>query len=128
MLDEAGRLVTWRTAMTRGSIGRAIVLTMLVGLVSPAAAVDPKSIDWTKITAKSFTLFYPGQSTYDWLVSPAHQGAKLVEQGQACLTFHKGNEKARGDKIVKSGSLEPTPIPGKNGLIHLPLQTPPPPP
>lgn len=108
--------------MTRGSIGRAIVLTVLVGLVSPAAAVDPQSIDWTKITVKSRTLFYPGQSTYDWLVSPAHQGAKLVEQGQACLTCHKGSERARGDKIVKGGSLEPTPIPGKNGFIDVAVQ------
>ena len=108
--------------MTRSSIGRAIILTMVVGLVSPAAAVDPQSIDWTKITAKSLTLFYPGQSTYDWLVSPAHAGAKLVEQGQACLTCHKGSEKDRGDKIVKGGSLEPTPIPGKNGFIDVAVQ------
>ncbi len=108
--------------MTRSSIGRAIILTMAVGLASPAAAVDPQSIDWTKITAKSVTLFYPGQSTYDWLVSPAHPGAKLVEQGQACLTCHKGSEKDRGGKIVKGGSLEPTPIPGKNGFIDVAVQ------
>ncbi len=108
--------------MTRSSIGRAIILTMAVGLASPAAAVDPQSIDWTKITATSVTLFYPGQSTYDWLVSPAHPGAKLVEQGQACLTCHKGSEKDRGGKIVKGGSLEPTPIPGKNGFIDVAVQ------
>ena len=108
--------------MTRSSIDRAIILTMALGLVSPAAAVDPQSIDWTKITAKSLTLFYPGQSTYDWLVSPAHPGAKLVEQGQACLTCHKGSEKDRGGKIVKGGSLEPTPIPGKNGFIDVAVQ------
>jgi hypothetical protein len=95
---------------------------MALGLVSPAAAVDPQSIDWTKITAKSLTLFYPGQSTYDWLVSPAHLGAKLVEQGQACLTCHKGSEKDRGGKIVKGGSLEPTPIAGKNGFIDVAVQ------
>ncbi len=108
--------------MTRSSIGRAIILTMAVGLASPAAAVDPQSIDWTNITATSVTLFYPGQSTYDWLVSPAHPGAKLVEQGQACLTCHKGSEKDRGGKIVKGGSLEPTPIPGKNGFIDVAVQ------
>jgi len=108
--------------MTMSSIGRAIILTMVIGLVSPAAAADLQSIDWTKITAKSLTLFYPGQSTYDWLVSPAHPGAKLVEQGQACVTCHKGSEKDRGDKIVKDGNLEPTPIPGKNGFINVAVQ------
>ena len=108
--------------MTMSSIGRAIILTMVIGLVSPAAAADLQSIDWTKITAKSLTLFYPGQSTYDWLVSPAHPGAKLVEQGQACVTCHKGSEKDRGDKIVKGGNLEPTPIPGKNGFINVAVQ------
>ena len=108
--------------MTRSSIGRAIMVAMTVGLVSPAAAVDPQSIDWSKIPAKSLTLFYPGQSTYDWLVSPGHPGAKSVEQGQACLTCHKGSEKTRGNKIVKGGNLEPTPIPGKNGAVVLAVQ------
>lgn len=108
--------------MTRSSIGRAIIIAMTIGIVSPAAAVDPLSIDWKKIPAKSLTLFYPGQSTYDWLRSPAHPGAPLVEQGQACLSCHKGSEKARGNKIVKGGSLEPTPIPGKNGAIDVAVQ------
>jgi hypothetical protein len=108
--------------MTRSSIVRAIMVAMTVGLVSPAAAVDPQSIDWKKIPSKSLTLFYPGQSTYDWLVSPGHPGAKSVEQGQACLTCHKGSEKTRGNKIVKGGILEPTPIPGKNGAVVLAVQ------
>jgi hypothetical protein len=108
--------------MTRSSIGSAIVIGMAVGLVSPAAAVDPQSISWTKIPAKSFTLFYPGQSTYDWLVSPGHPGAKPVEQGLACLTCHQGSEKTRGNKIVKGGSIEPTPIPGKNGAVDVAVQ------
>ena len=108
--------------MKRSSIGRAIMVAMAVGLVSPAAAVDPQRIDWTKIPAKSLTLFYPGQSTYDWLVGPGHPGAKSVEQGEACLTCHKGSEKTRGNQIVKGGDLEPTPIPGKNGFVVLAMQ------
>src|SRR6266540_5125204 len=120
--EEAGRRLTWRTAMTRSSIGRAIILTMAVGLASPAAAVDPQSIDWTKITAKSVTLFYPGQSTYDWLVSPAHPGAKQVGQGQACRSCHEGSERDRGNRIVKGGPIEPTPIASKNGAIDVAVQ------
>ena len=67
-------------------------------------------------------MFYPGQSTYDWLVSPAHTGAKQVEAGIACLTCRVGSEKTRGDKIVKGGILEPTPIAGKNGSIGVAVQ------
>ena len=87
-----------------------------------ALAADPATIDWSKAQSKSVTLFYPGQSTYDWLVSPGHPGAKPVEQGQACRTCHEGSEKTRGEKIVKGGSLEPTPIAGKNGIIDLTVQ------
>ncbi len=108
--------------MTRNSIGSAIIIGMAVGLVNSAAAVNPQSIDWSKIPAKSFTLFYPGQSTYNWLVSPAHLGAKQVMEGLACLTCHKGSEKARGDNIVKGGVLEPTPIAGKNGAVDVAVQ------
>jgi hypothetical protein len=40
--------------MTRGSIGCAIILTMAVGLVRPAAAVDPQSIDWRTISGANY--------------------------------------------------------------------------
>ena len=110
------------SAMKRISIGSAILIGMAVGLAGPAAAVDPQSIDWSKIPAKSLTLFYPGQSTMDWLTSPAHIGGKQVLQGLACLTCHKDSEKTRGDKIVKGGPLEPAPIAGKNGAIDVAVQ------
>ena len=45
-----------------------------------------------------------------------------MEQGQACRTCHEDSEKTRGDKIVKGGSLEPTPIAGKNGSVGVALQ------
>jgi hypothetical protein len=92
------------------------------GLFAPALGADPRTIEWSQIPTKSITLFYPGQSTYDWLVSPAHPGAKPVTQGEACLTCHKNSEKDRGDRIVKGGSIEPTPIPGKNGYIAVVVQ------
>ena len=106
----------------KNTIIRAAMIGLAAGLIGPALAADPQSIDWSKIPTKSVTLFYPGQSTYDWLVSPGHPGAKLVEQGQACRTCHEGSEKTRGDKIVKGGNLEPTPIAGKNGAIAVAVQ------
>jgi hypothetical protein len=106
----------------RYTISSAAIICLASGLFVPALAADPQTIDWPKIPTKSITLFYPGQSTYDWLVSPAHPGAKPVEQGEACLTCHRGSEKDRGDRIVKGGSIEPTPIAGKNGSIVVAVQ------
>ncbi len=106
----------------RNAIRHVAMVGLLAGFAAPAFAADPQTIDWPKIPVKSITLFYPGQSTYDWLVSPAHIGAKQVEAGIACLTCHVGSEQARGDKIVKGGSLEPTPIAGKNGSIGVAVQ------
>ena len=106
----------------RNVISHVATIGLVVGFVGPALAVEPQSIDWSNIPTKSITLFYPGQSTYDWLVSPAHLGAKLVEQGQACRTCHEGTEKTRGEKIVKGGNLESTPIAGKNGSVDVAVQ------
>jgi hypothetical protein len=57
-------------------------------------------------------LFYPGLSTYDWLLSPAHAGAKMVEQGQACIMCHKGTAEdignpARPGAIIKETNAVP---------------------
>lgn len=98
------------------------MIALAAGCAGPAWAADPQSIDWSKLPTKTITLFYPGQSTYDWLVSDGHPGAKLVEQGQACQTCHEGSEKTRGEKIVKGGAIEPSPIAGKNGSIGVTAQ------
>src|SRR5262245_3574300 len=102
---------------------RALVGTLaLCFAFGPVLAADPQSIDWSKIPTKQITLFYPGESTYEWLLSPGHVGAKQVSEGKACLTCHKGSERARGEKIVKGGPVEPTPIAGKNGAIDVAVQ------
>ncbi|MCR4331601.1 MAG: ethylbenzene dehydrogenase-related protein [Sulfuricaulis sp.] len=88
----------------------------------PALAADPAGIDWSKIPAKTVTLFYPGQSSYEWLRTDNHPGAKLVLDGNACAMCHTGKEKDKGDKLVKGGPLEPTPVKGKNGYVGLSVQ------
>lgn len=107
----------------RNAITRGIVIGATLGLVTSAPAADPQTIDWSKISAKSLALFYPGDSTYDWLLSPGHIGAGQVTQGRPCLTCHKGTENTLGNRIVKGGNIEPTPIAGKNGVIDLTVQT-----
>ena len=105
------------------AIANAAVIAAVVGVTSPAVAADPQAIDWSKIQTKSITLFYPGQSTSDWLLSADHKkGDKQVAQGKACLACHEGDEKDLGNKLVKGGSLEPTPIAGKNGTLDVAVQ------
>ncbi len=103
----------------------AISLSLAVLAIGAAQAADPAKIDWSKIKATSVPLFYPGQSSYEWLRSDAHKGAnKEVLRGDSCATCHdeKDAEKDMGNKIVKGGPLEPTPVAGKNGYVDLSVQ------
>lgn len=85
-------------------------------------AADPASIDWKNVPVKTLILFYPGQSSFQWLRSPDHPGAETVSTGGACVTCHKGTEEKLGNKLVKANKLEPTPVEGKNGVVQLSLQ------
>jgi hypothetical protein len=100
----------------------AVVLTALVA--GSAQGADPATIDWSKIPANMVTLFYPGQSSYEWLRSDAHPGAPLVKTGGPCVGCHSAAdvEKSMGDKLVKTGRLEPVPVAGKNGWVDLGVQ------
>lgn len=97
------------------------IATLLLG---SALAADPAKIDWAKVPASSLTLFYPGQSTYEWLRSPAHPGMAMVKSGKACVMCHSdpGVEKDKGAKLVVGGPLEPMPVKGKNGSVDLKVQ------
>lgn len=89
----------------------------------PTLAADVATIDWSKVPAKSVKLFYPGQSSYNWLLSSAHKkGDKAVPRGRACVTCHEDDETNMGNKLVKGGPLEPTPIAGKQGTLDLTVQ------
>lgn len=103
---------------------RAAFLMGVAALVaSPALAVDPAPVNWSQVPTNTLTLFYPGQSTYQWLRSPAHKRANLQTiEGQACVACHKGEEEDLGNTLVKEGRLEPTPLAGKNGFVKVGLQ------
>ena len=90
--------------------------------VASAGAADPASIQWASVPTKSLTLFYPGQSTFQWLRGTEHPGASVVNAGGACLTCHNGSEQKLGDSLVKANKLEPTPVAGKNGALELKVQ------
>jgi len=100
----------------------AMVLAVAAFAAAPAMAADPAKIDWSKVPVANVTLFYPAQSTYQWLRSSDHPGATPVSAGEACVTCHKGQETQKGNALVKANRLEPTPIDGKNGSIPLAFQ------
>ncbi len=99
-----------------------IAMSIAAMFAGPALAVDPATVNWNSVPTKTVTLFYPGQSAYQWLRSSDHPGAQMVTGGGACLTCHKDTEEKLGNKLVKANKLEPTPVEGKNGVIQLSFQ------
>jgi len=102
-----------------------LALSLAVLGVGAATAADPATINWGKIKPTTVGLFYPGQSTYEWLRSDGHKGgAKEVIRGDSCVSCHdeKDAEKDLGEKLVKAGKLEPMAVPGKSGYKELKVQ------
>ena len=89
---------------------------------STLLAADPATINWKSVPVKTVTLFYPAQSTFQWLRSQDHPGSSMVSQGTSCVTCHNGQEERLGDKLVKANKLEPYPVEGKNGTVKLNVQ------
>jgi hypothetical protein len=109
----------------RAVLGTSAVLSsigVLTFTASAAFAVDPATIAWAKVPATNLTLFYPGQSTYQWLRSTDHAGAQGVTSGTACVACHKGQENQKGASLVKAGKLEPIGLGSKDGVKQLNMQ------
>lgn len=93
-------------------------------VASAAAGGGSSDADWDGIAAKEVTLFYPGQTSYEWVFNGKdHGGARAVKKaGDRCAECH-GNEQAdMGQKIVTGEKAEPTPIIGKPGSIKMTVQ------
>lgn len=101
-----------------------LAMATVLAFTGPATALaaDPGTIDWKSVPVTNLTLFYPGQSSYQWLRGADHPGAKPTVAGTSCVTCHKGQEGKLGDKLVKANKLEPTPVTGKNGALQLSVQ------
>lgn len=90
-----------------------------------AIAADPATINWSAVPVTQVGLFYPGQSSYEWVRSSAHKGgATKVKAGNSCVSCHdeKDAEKELGEVLVKANRLEPTPVTGKPGSVDLKVQ------
>ena len=100
-----------------------VALTVIAVLAGCAMlTADSGTLDWTRVPTRTLTLFYPAQSSYQWLRSADHPGSSMVAQGTSCVTCHNGQEQKLGDKLVKANKLEPAPVEGKNGTVQLSVQ------
>jgi hypothetical protein len=90
---------------------------------SSAAVYAAAPADWSKVPATTIKLFYPGQSSYEWLHSKDHKRAdKKVARGDSCVSCHEGEEQEIGELMVSGKRLEPMPVEGKQATIDLSLQ------
>jgi len=83
-------------------------------------------VDWGNVPSREITLFYPGQSSMEWILTGKdHGGARpFIKLGDRCVTCHDKETAKIGEKIVTGEKLEPkeTLIPGKRGSIPVTVQ------
>jgi cytochrome c-type protein NapC len=85
-----------------------------------AAAAAP---NWTQVPAKTITLFTPGQTSLEWIMTPGdHKGADRFRTGKDCISCHIGQERALGAVTASGKKYELTPIKGKPGTLDAKLQ------
>jgi cytochrome c-type protein NapC len=96
---------------------------------APAGGNVAPNVDWDAVAASDMTLFYPGQASFEWVQNgKQHGGARpLTQGGDQCTTCHAKELEAIGNKVVAGGGgkkdeIEPTPIPGKRGIINATVQ------
>ena len=101
---------------------KCIVLYLCLFLVY--FSLPAQAIDWSNVESKTITLFYPGQSSWEWILTQSdHSGAKNFRKGKSCRECHEGEEQEMGNIIVVGGDLEPTPIAGMRGSIDITVKT-----
>ena len=102
---------------------RGLLAALVILAAGPALAADPATIDWPNIPTNTVKLFFPGQSTYQWLRSSEHKRAqKETIKGEACVSCHEDEEGELGQTLVSGDRLEPHPIDGKQAVIDLGVQ------
>ena len=102
--------------------GTGILAATLLWLVPAAHATA--AVDWTKAAETKVMLFYPGQTSWEWMMTEKdHSGVKKFREGKNCKACHEGEQQAIGAKILKSAKLEPTPPAGKPPTLSLKVAT-----
>jgi len=102
-------------------------IRLVGGFVFGAAllAASPSfAVDWDKVAGKDVVLFYPGQLSWEALLTQSeHSGADKFREGKNCRQCHEGEETASGKLLVADKSSEREPIAGKPGSIKATIKT-----
>ena len=82
------------------------------------------SVDWGKAGTREMTLFYPGQTSMEWVLNGRDHGGSraFLKSGDTCASCHDKETAAMGEKMVTGEKAEETPIPGKRGNIPLEIK------
>ncbi len=88
------------------------------------AALDAGGTDWSGIPGRNITLFYPGQTSMEWVLKGSdHGGARAIKKiGDRCVECHEGEQADMGQKLVTGEKAETMVIPGKRPAIELELK------
>lgn len=92
----------------------------LVLATGPAFAAG-KTVDWSKVPESKTVLFYPGQSSFEWIQTGTdHGGARsFTKKGEKCSGCHVEETADMGQKMVSGKKIEPVVIAGKRASIPL---------
>jgi hypothetical protein len=64
--------------------------------------------DWSKVPAKTITVFYPGVASIEWTqIGTEHGGARALRKGETCASCHHDEAAEMGKKMVTGQKLEP---------------------
>jgi len=90
-----------------------------------AAAGSPITVDWSKAGSRDITLFYPGETSMEWVMTGKdHGGARpFLKGGDRCVTCHDKETADMGQKMVSGEKAESSPIPGKRGSIPVTVES-----
>jgi cytochrome c-type protein NapC len=99
---------------------RAILRPIVLGAALALAAPPAWAIDWSAVPAKTVSLMYPGQASWEWALSKdEHSAAPKFREGKNCRECHEKETEQIGKALAAGQRLEKKPIPGKRGTIPL---------
>jgi len=102
---------------------RLIPGAVAAALVVAVGAANAAAPDWSKVTGKAITVFYPGVSPIEWITKGTeHGGARALKKGESCASCHHEEAADMGKKMASGQKIEPKPIKGKAGSIAVNVQ------
>jgi nitrate/TMAO reductase-like tetraheme cytochrome c subunit len=135
---EAVPAVMQTTAETAPAVATPAVASSNTTAAATPASVASSSpagnsgINWGAISGRQVKVFYPGQSSMEWILGREHGGKRAYQSGDRCFDCHEkeideiGRKIVTGEKEAKVGNeqenMEPTLIPGKRGSFPVQVQ------